>query len=146
MKHIKSIWVLLFVVVLTMSYAACSSAPTDVATPNLRTVVIYADFSNGSEDPVSDELIKEDVFEIETELTINDLATALSKWSGLDFKIKDARIEGSSAYVDWTEDSTLVAGLDDRKQKEAFFFFDSDSLNWFMMDSLARTINGNFSI
>ena len=37
----------------------------------------------------------------------------------------------------------LVAGLDDREQKEEFFFFDYDSQCWFMMDSLWRTLTEN---
>ena len=45
--------------------------------------------------------------------------------------------------VGHTADSTLVAGLDDREQKEEFFFFDYDSQCWFMMDSLWRTLTEN---
>ena len=45
--------------------------------------------------------------------------------------------------MDWAADSTLVAGLDDREQKEEFFFFDYDSQCWFMMDSLWRTLTEN---
>lgn len=47
--------------------------------------------------------------------------------------------------MDWAADSTLIAGLDDREQKEEFHFFDADSMRWFMMDSLWQTLKENFN-
>lgn len=48
--------------------------------------------------------------------------------------------------MDWAPDSTLIAGLDDREQKEDFFFFDEESLRWFMLDSLWRTLTENLDV
>lgn len=76
--------------------------------------------------------------------TAEELADELSELTGLDFTITAAKTDDGWS-VDWAADSTLVAGLDDREQKEEFHFFDSDSLNWFMMDSLWRTLTENLN-
>jgi hypothetical protein len=46
--------------------------------------------------------------------------------------------------VTWKNNSALIANLDDRTQREEFHFFDADSLRWFMMDSLYKTLKENF--
>ena len=74
--------------------------------------------------------------------TAEELAHELSELTGLDFIITASKAD-DGWIVDWAADSTLVAGLDDREQKEEFFFFDQDSLCWFMMDSLWRTLTEN---
>ena len=74
------------------------------------------------------------------------MAEARSLWTGLDFTLNAASVEETAITVDWAADSTLVAGLDDREQKEDFFFYDQDSLRWFMMDSLYQTLLANFSV
>ncbi len=145
-RVIKRILMLIFTIAITTSLVACKKTEDKVESPNLYKAVIYADFSNGSVDSEDKEIIKEDVIEMNEQPTIEDLSNALTQWSGLDFKLKEFRIEDKNAYVDWDTNSTLVAGLDDRKQKDEFHFYDSISLNWFMMDSLARTIKENFSV
>ena len=156
MKHTRKHLAILLAAILLLGLAACGNTETNNTTttnadstedpmPFVQTIVLYADFSGGSERAEELELIKEEVFETEDEVTIQLLAKSLSEWSGLDFTLNSATIDGSSAYVDWAAASTLVAGLDDREQKEDFHFFDAVSLNWFMMDSLATTIKGNFS-
>ena len=74
--------------------------------------------------------------------TAEELAQELSELTGLDFNITADKTD-DGLIVDWAADSTPVAGLDDRVQKDDFFFFDCDSLNWFMMDSLWRTLTEN---
>ena len=74
-----------------------------------------------------------------------DYAAALSGLTGLDFVIT-AAWHGTDLYVDWNSKSTLISGLDDREQKQEFFFYDHDSLSWFMMDSLWQTLQMNFDI
>lgn len=79
-----------------------------------------------------------------TKKTAEELAHELSELTGLDFNITDSKVDDGWS-VDWAADSTLIAGLDDREQKEEFFFFDCDSLNWFMMDSLWQTLTKNLN-
>ena len=74
--------------------------------------------------------------------TAEELAHELSELTGLDFTITASETD-DGWIVDWAADSTLVAGLDSREQKEEFFFFDYDSQSWFMMDSLWRTLTEN---
>jgi len=74
------------------------------------------------------------------------LAEELSKWTGYDFTLNDVRFGEDSVTVDWSKDSTLIAGSDNMNQKEDFHFLDVVSLNWFMMDSLAMTLKNNLNI
>lgn len=146
-KMIRILILLTSTVLIVTSLVGCKKTEDMVLEqPNLYTVVIYADFTNGDISTEGEELIKEDVFEMEIEPKIEDLASALKQWTGLDFTLKSSKIEGKAAYVDWATNSTLVGGLDDRKQLEEFYFYDSTSLNWFMMDSLASTIKANFLV
>ncbi|MGN1410698.1 MAG: hypothetical protein ACI4XJ_11070 [Eubacteriales bacterium] len=77
--------------------------------------------------------------------TAEELADALSELVGLDFSIT-ARETDDGLIVDWAADSTLIAGLDNREQKQEFFFFDNVTLSWFMMDSLCRTLTENLGV
>ena len=128
--------------------AACGSAspsgdsasskpaePSQSEAESTQTDILYAVFS------------AEDVKEYPIEYTgakktAEELAHELTELTGLDFIITASKAD-DGWIVDWAEDSTLVAGLDDREQKEAFFFFDNNSLSWFMMDSLCRTLTEN---
>jgi hypothetical protein len=111
------------------------------------TLTLYADFSNGASDGEVKE--KEIALPLENEpysqsLIAFILADKLSEWTGLDFTLNDVFFTNyESVEVDWSKDSTLIAGLDDREQKEDFHFYDAVSLNWFMMDSLATTLKNN---
>ena len=78
------------------------------------------------------------------ELTAEKLAKGLSEWTGLDFFVTDSDAPDGIS-VDWAENSTLIAGFDDRAQKDDFHFYDAESLRWFMMDSLLYTLNTNLS-
>lgn len=104
-----------------------------------KTAVLIADFSNGN----SDLILKRYDLGYSGELTPEKLLEGLTNLTGLDFYANVTRTQ-MGILVDWKKDSTLIANLDDREQKEEFHFFDADSLRWFMMDSLYRTLIGNF--
>lgn len=130
--------------------AACGSAspsgdsasskpaePSQSETESTQTDILYAVFS------------AEDVKEYPIEYTgakktAEELAQELTRLTGLDFIITSSKAD-DGWIVDWSADSTLIAGLDDREQKEEFHFFDQDSLRWFMMDSLWRTLTENLN-
>ena len=112
---------------------------------------LFADFSAGSTDaeprlndiplPPGNEMPSSNA------LVAFFLADSLSEWTGLDFTLNDVAFgEEGSITVDWSADSTLIAGLGGRAQKEDFRFFDAVSLNWFMMDSLALTLKHNLPV
>ncbi len=50
-------------------------------------------------------------------MTAPDLAAFLSEITGLDFIITAAKTQ-DGWIIDWSADSTLIAGLDDRAQKD----------------------------
>ena len=77
--------------------------------------------------------------------TADELADELSKLIGPDFSITASETD-DGLIVDWAHDSTLIAGLDNREQKQEFFFFDNITLSWFMMDSLCRTLTENLGV
>ena len=146
----KKLCVFLTSAMLISMLAACGSAPasevTDSSKPtessqsaaeSTQTVILYAVFGadNVKEYPIEYTGAKK---------TAEELAQELSKLTGLDFNITASKAD-DGWIVDWAADSTLIAGLDDREQKEEFFFFDSDSLNWFMMDSLWQTLTKNLN-
>lgn len=82
-------------------------------------------------------------FEYTGEFSIDVLANGLSQVTGLDFFLSYS-VEPEGIYIDWENSSTLIANLDEREQKEQYYFFDADSLRWFMMDSLWKTLTENF--
>ena len=71
-----------------------------------------------------------------------ELAAELTELTGLDFTITVSETD-DGLIVDWAADSTLVSGPDSREQKEEFVFYDYDTMSWFMMDSLWRTLTEN---
>lgn len=130
----KRIWSMLMA--LLMAFAASPAWAGSQA-------VLCADFTLG--DASAQDAVKRYAVEIEGELSAEALAKALSELTGLDFSIAAAPAPDGLA-VDWAKDSTLVAGLDDRAQKEEFFMYDVESLSWFMMDSLRATLKENLDI
>ncbi len=107
-------------------------------------VHLFANFSFG--DPtgeIPDEIKVKKV--MLKEVTVEALAKELSAWTGLDFFLNSVVEKDGSIYVDWSSKSTLIANLDDRKQKEEFHFFDADEMRWFMMNSLFDTISENLN-
>ena len=119
------------------SASSKQAKPLQSEEESTQTDILYAVFS------------AEDVKEYPIEYTGNkktaeELAGELTGLTGLDFYITASKTD-DGWIVDWAADSTLIAGLDDREQKEEFHFFDHDSLCWFMMDSLWRTLTENLN-
>lgn len=119
------------------SASSKQAKPLQSEEESTQTDILYAVFS------------AEDVKEYPIEYTGNkktaeELAGELTGLTGLDFFITASKTD-DGWIVDWAADSTLIAGLDDREQKEEFHFFDHDSLCWFMMDSLWRTLTENLN-
>ncbi len=138
----KQFFALLLSFCLLCSLSGCSLLAFlgEYEDPALQTGVLYADFSCGEE---NEEKIKEYPFEYTGERkTGEELAEELSLLTGLDFTVTVTEIDGE-LWVDWAPGSTLIAGLGDREMKEEFSFSDADTLRWFMMDSLRRTLLGN---
>ncbi len=108
------------------------------------TAVLIADRSFGNGD-LSDAVQRFDAVS-QAEIDENALSAGLSLLTGLDFSVHCEYVEGMGLMVDWQPQSTLVAGLGERAQKEEFFFYDAVSLNWFMMDSLYATLRENLAV
>lgn len=142
----KKLSIFLTLAMLICLLAACGSAsPSDApvsskpaessqsAAESTQTDVLYAVFS--AED------VKEYPIEYTgAQKTAEELANELSELTGLDFIITASQAD-DGWIVDWVADSTLFVGLDE--QKDEFLFFDQDSLSWFMMNSLWRTLTEN---
>ena len=76
----------------------------------------------------------------ENTLDVSKIANALSAWTGLSFAIEYTYDDEKGGYIiDWLPESSLIAGPPD-PQSEEFFFYDVDTLSWFMMNSLCKTI------
>ena len=144
----RSIFLILAMLICLLSACGRASSSGDSASSkqakplqseeeSTQTDILYAVFS------------AEDVKEYPIEYTgdkktAEELAGELTGLTGLDFFITASKTD-DGWIVDWAADSTLIAGLDDREQKEEFHFFDHDSLCWFMMDSLWRTLTENLN-
>lgn len=133
--------------VLAMSLSACiiSSADQIVNTGKTAGLTLYAVFFSSTEEkqitlPIEGEPVSRSFIAFA-------LADGLSEWTGLDFKLNDIAFpDEESVIVDWSKDSSFIAGIGDRAFKEGFHFYDAVSLNWFMMDSLAATLKKNLEI
>lgn len=104
--------------------------------PNMIIGTMYGVFSE-------DYILYADLGYAEGRLTPEQIAGALSEWTGLNFEISSTFDEDAGAYIiDWSAKSSLVAGPEDQteEQLESFRFFDADSLGWFMANSLCYTI------
>ncbi len=109
-----------------------------------KTGILYVNFSNGtSEDP---EDIKEYEFSYTGELTVEIIAQELTALTGLNFALSDVTLENVGAYIDWSPESSLIADLNDFTFKDNFSFPDSNSLVWFMLDSLNDSVIKNLSV
>lgn len=132
MKKLKKYMGLLLTLVMCLGLTACQSKEERV-----QTDILYAVF--GAND------VQEYPIEYTGDKkTAEELAHELSELTGLDFIITASKTE-DGYRVDWAANSTLIAGLDHREQKKDFFFFDQDTLRWFMMDSLWRTLTKNLN-
>jgi len=73
-------------------------------------------------------------------LTVETLAEGLSSWIGLDFSVSAVKSE-SLVTVDWAARSALIAG---GKLNGDINLSGAETREWFMLDSLWRTITENF--
>lgn len=122
----------------TEAAAESSETTTQTEAENAQAEVLYAVFA-------ADDVREYPVENTGAKKTAEELAAALTELTGLDFTVTVTTVD-EGLVVDWSADSTLVAGLDDREQKEEFHFFDNVSLNWFMMDSLCHTLTENLGV
>lgn len=144
---------LIFVLVAALALAGCQqpvsepdptpepdpapAPPTDPdPAPGEHDAVLYAAFHEPDD-------IKTYNTTYDGELSPDMLANGLSELTGLDFSITYMEQSDGSILIFWNNDSTLIAGLGDGEQKDDFHFFDVDSLNWFMLDSLYYTLKEN---
>jgi len=106
-----------------------------------KTATLYTNMETGYEAAT----FKTHSFEYTGDLTVEKLAQGLTELTGLDFYITSQHPNDNleEISIDWALNSTLISNLDDREQKDEFFLFDSDSMRWFMMDSLWRTVIEN---
>lgn len=153
----KKIFILLLTGLLIITLPSCAEKQDGVDEPasaasgeiqmqeeepigTLRSATIIFDFSSGS----SEGNFRQETYQSYSETISDDeLIYALSSMSGLDFNVTLSMTDSGRLVADWAADSTLIAGLDDREQQEDFFFYDVDSLRWFMMDSLWRTLGSD---
>jgi len=112
--------------------------PIVVIAGQAETALLYVDFSLGN----AGGDIRTQEFIYEGELIVEKLASGLSGWSGLNFSV-NAIIDGETATVDWSKDSSLFGGTDGGQPSTGFSFPDDESLCWFMLDSLWRSIHEN---
>ena len=155
MKKYQKIAGLLLTAAIFTSLTACGGSKEAAGTPEGTTAhetsatagegqesafTLYADFSSGNSDPEGNNLITTSEVTLSAEPTVQEIAQALSDWTGLDFALGDVTEAEGVVTIDWAADSTLIAGLGDTEMKEDFHFYDVDSLNWFMMDSLRTTL------
>lgn len=141
-------------VLLLFALSACRSAeiPSDTGQPtpaitdeeppvggDLKTAAVIFDKANGS---AEENIQQETVYSYE-DITLEEIVDAMSTWSGLNFDVTISSVDGG-VNVDWAADSSLLAGLDGDGQKEGYRFYDIDTMRWFMMDSMLRTLNENY--
>ncbi len=119
--------------VLTVGFFACAYSVAHAAE-----AVLQASFSPAQANKTSKVQVEA--------LTPMALAKALSQWTGLDFALVGAKVQGKTVTVDWSPKSTLIANMGDTPQKEEFHFFDADSMRIFMLDSLAATLRANLGV
>ena len=79
-------------------------------------------------------------------LTPEKIANSLSALTGLNFDISVTYVSTTenSITIEWNPNSSLATGIPPEPQNEDFFFFDRDSLRWFMLNSLCRSIRENY--
>jgi len=148
MKIIKKTLAILLGVSILLTGCASSETSPQVEkkkepVTETKTATLYTSMETGSETAN----FETHSFEYTGDLTVEKLAQGLSDLTGLDFYIIQTPSEQSKdIIIDWQQNSTLIENLGDREQKEEFFFYDADSMRWFMMDSLWRTVMENFDV
>lgn len=140
----------LAVITLILTAAACNGAgktegggKTASDAPQSEATLV-ADMSMGEAAGEANGLISRHQHGYEGLITVEVLAEGLSELTGLDFAIKEAVTGKDGVSVDWSPEASFLGGLGNTEQKEEFYVYDTDSLAWFMMDSLRGSIIENF--
>ncbi|MDR1558210.1 MAG: hypothetical protein LBS84_00685 [Clostridiales bacterium] len=133
----------------TESTAPTASAPNNTPDGNAdgepeNIATLVADLSLGDADGEEHNLISRYEYGYDGLLSVEILAQGLSELTGLNFAVNDSSSGKGGVSVDWSADAAFIAGLGDITQKDEFFVYDHESLAWFMMDSMYRTILENF--
>lgn len=121
----------------TSSMTSQTSTTTETSKDTEKNATLVTDMSlgNGS--------TKKHQFSYSGTLTVEIMAQGLSELTGLNFAIKESKSDNGSISVDWSTESTFIAGLGETVQKDEFFMFESESLTWFMLNSMYQTILEN---
>ncbi|MDR1320899.1 MAG: hypothetical protein LBK56_05670 [Gracilibacteraceae bacterium] len=112
--------------------------------PAPQTAYIYTDFSAGDPGGETGGAVSRYEIRYNGDLTPALLAGELTGLTGLDFSFT-ADVSPGAIRVDWGNGSTLLGGLGGLTQKDDFHFADAASMNWFMLDSLYRSLRANFA-
>ncbi len=147
MKSIKKTFAIMLALCLLLSGCGgketSSQSKQTKSAPKVKTAMLYTNLEIGSESAK----YETHPFEYSGDLTSEKLAQGLSQLTGLDFFLRETpSCKSEEINIDWALSSTLISNLDDREQKNEFRFYDSDSMRWFMMDSLWRTLTENFDV
>lgn len=121
----------------TTSTTSQASTTSETSKETEKNATLVTDMSFGSGN------ISKHQFSYSGTLTVEIMAQGLSELTGLNFAIKESNSANGSISVDWSTESTFIAGLGDIEQKEEFFMFESVSLTWFMLNSMYQTILEN---
>lgn len=114
-----------------------SSKSSQSSAESTRTDTLYAVFSGND--------VREYPIEYTGEKkTAEELADELTKLTGLDFTIT-ASETSDGLIIDWDADSSLFTGPKG-EQKKDFFFYDYDTMCWFMMNTICKTMTENFDV
>ena len=114
-----------------------SSKSSQSSAESTRTDTLYAVFSGND--------VREYPIEYTGEKkTAKELADELTKLTGLDFTIT-ASETSDGLIIDWDADSSLFTGPKG-EQKKDFFFYDYDTMCWFMMNTICKTMTENFDV
>jgi hypothetical protein len=136
----KKLLAILLAAASLLGLAACGDKENEPESAGIMTLV--AAFNGEGEENWKEYLVEYDDYEGDG-YTVEEMAMGLRELTGLDFGVSDVSNAGATTMlIDISQDSALFAGPPD-PQKEEFYFFDYDSMAWFMLDSLARTIRRN---
>ena len=114
-----------------------SAESSQSSAESTRTDTLYAVFSGNR--------VNEHTIEYTGEKkNAKELADELTKLTGLDFTIT-ASETSDGLIIDWDADSSLFTGPKG-EQKEDFFFYDYDTMCWFMMNTICKTMTENFDV
>jgi hypothetical protein len=122
---------------------------------DLKTAPVIFDRACGS----AEENIQWETVYSYDDISLEEIIDSMSSWSGLNFNVTVTDREGG-LNIDWAADSSLITEFDGssgeqedapliaefsgmREQTESYVFEDADTLRWFMMDSMKRTLNEN---